>query len=80
MLFRRLLLARKQHRDADFIARLEYELNCMSKYDDPLGIQPSKYPPKGERMEDYAERYGVTVDDMKRVLPAVEKFLDMEVE
>jgi len=56
-----------------FNARLAYERNCMAKYDRPN--RPSKTPPSGERMQDYAEMYGCTLEEMKRVLPEVERFI-----
>ncbi len=68
-------LSHIKNRHPAFLARLEYELNCMRKYDDPMGVKPSKYPKKGERMKDYARKYKVTVEDMKRILPSVERYL-----
>lgn len=59
-----------------FNARLAYEKNCIAKYDYPdWMMKPSKPPIKGERMEDYACRYGTTIKEMKDVLPAVERGL-----
>lgn len=47
-----------------FQALLAYEKNCIAKYDYPDN-RPSKPPIKGERMSDYAERYGTTIEEMK---------------
>lgn len=47
-----------------FQALLAYEKNCIAKYDYP-DSRPSKPPIKGERMSDYAERYGTTIEEMK---------------
>ena len=57
-----------------FKARLEYERNCEAKYDQPNG--PSKCPKVGERLQDYAEKYGCTVDELKKVLPEVERYME----
>lgn len=56
-----------------FIARLEYEKNCIAKYDRPN--RPSIAIPEGERMSDFAYKFGCTVKEMKDVLPEVERFL-----
>lgn len=60
-----------------FMARLAYERNCEAKYDRRDG-RPSRQPPKGYRMGDYAFRFGVTVEEMKTVLPEVEKYMEGE--
>ncbi len=57
-------------KDIIFEARLAYEENCIAKYD--RTGRPSKPPIKGERMCDYAVRYGVSIQSMKDVLPRVE--------
>lgn len=60
-----------------FEARLAYEKNCIAKYDYPDFMnKPSRPPKKGERIGDYAMRYGTTVKEMKDCLPAVERALD----
>jgi len=59
-----------------FNARLAYELNCEAKYDYPS--RPSRCPIKGERMIDYAERFETTLEEMKRVLPAVEIYMGVK--
>ena len=56
-----------------FKARLEYERNCEAKYDRP-GM-PSLPPPAGERMQDYAEKYGCAFEEMIKVLPEVERYM-----
>lgn len=53
-----------------FNALFFYEINCIEKYDVPG--KPSKLPPKGERMEDFAMKYGTTVEKMKKMWPQVE--------
>ena len=59
-----------------FQARLAYEKNCIAKYDYPdWMIKPSKPPKQGERMSDYAMRFGTTIEEMKECLPAVERAL-----
>lgn len=58
-----------------FNARLAYEKNCIAKYDYQDNI-PSKPPIKGERMEDFACRFGTTIQEMKECLPAVERALN----
>lgn len=59
-----------------FEARLAYEKNCIAKYDYPdWMIKPSRPPKKGERMSDFAMKYGTTIKEMKDVLPAVERAL-----
>ena len=59
-----------------FNARLAYEKNCIAKYDYPdWMIKPSKPPIKGERMEDFADRFGTTIQEMKECTPAVERAL-----
>ena len=62
-------------RSTAFCARLEYERNCIEKYDRPGS--PSYTPPIGERMLDYAEKFGCTLSEMKDVLPEVEKYLGL---
>ena len=54
-----------------FQALLAYEKNCIAKYDSPDN-RPSKPPIKGERMSDYAERYGTTIEEMKSHWKSVE--------
>lgn len=64
-----------------FKARLEYEKNCMAKYDYPKWTgRPSKTPIKGERIHDFAIRYNTTVKEMKcsSLLDAVERQLIKE--
>jgi hypothetical protein len=59
-----------------FQARLAYEKNCIAKYDFPDGMMMPSLPPKeGERMYDYAMRFGTTIEEMKECLPAVERAL-----
>lgn len=58
-----------------FQALLAYEKNCIAKYDYPDN-RPSKPPIKGERMSDYAERYGTTIEEMKRHWRGVEYALE----
>ena len=65
-------------RENAFNARMAYEKNCILKYDDPLGTRPSKTPPRGERMKDYAVRYGVSEQSMRDILPDVEKAIEVE--
>jgi len=60
--------------EAAFRARLEYEENCIRKYD-RVG-KPSLPIPKGERMEDFAYKWGVSIEEMKRALPRVESELN----
>ncbi|MCK5017746.1 MAG: hypothetical protein KAS32_11845, partial [Candidatus Peribacteraceae bacterium] len=49
-----------------FAAMLAYEMNCIAKYDYPDRMcRPSRCPVKGERMSDYAIRYGTTLFEMK---------------
>lgn len=57
-----------------FNARLAYEKNCIAKYDQPQ--RPSKTPIEGERMIDYAYMFGCSVEEMKQVLPEVERHLN----
>ncbi len=59
--------------DKAISALLAYELNCQAKYDAPG--RPSKMPVKGERMEDFATRYGTTVGRMKKMWRQVEYIL-----
>ena len=54
-----------------FQSLLAYEKNCIAKYDSPDN-RPSKPPIKGERMSDYAERYGTTIEEMKSHWKSVE--------
>ena len=59
-----------------FQARLAYEKNCIAKYDYPDWMMKPSLPPKqGERMSDYAMRFGTTIEEMKECLPAVERVL-----
>ncbi len=63
-----------EERENAFNARLEYEKNCILKYDRPN--MPSRTPIKGERIEDYAHKFNTTVELMKEVLPSVENYLE----
>jgi len=63
--------------NAAFDARLAYERNCIAKYDYPDN-RPSKSPIFGERMIDYAYKFGTTVEEMKKVEGQVELFLEKE--
>lgn len=54
-----------------FQALLAYEKNCIIKYDYPDN-RPSKPPIKGDRMSDYAEKYGTTIEEMKNHWRGVE--------
>ncbi len=65
----------ERSRKPAFDALLEYERNCQAKYDRPG--QPSRTPPQGERMEDYARKHGVTIEQMKECRNDVEKFLNI---
>jgi hypothetical protein len=47
-----------------FNAMMAYEKNCIAKYDYPDNT-PSKPIPRGERMEDFACKYGTTIKEMK---------------
>jgi hypothetical protein len=59
-----------------FNAALAYEKNCIAKYDYPDWMnKPSKPPKKGERMEDYAAKYGTTIKEMKDQWRNVERAL-----
>lgn len=50
-----------------FKARLAYEKNCIAKYDYPDWMKkPSKPIPKGERMEDFAFKYGADLKEMRK--------------
>lgn len=62
--------------NAAWRAMLAYERNCIEKYDDPLNRYPSKPPIKGERMIDYANKFGVTIEEMKGQAGKVERFLE----
>ena len=63
----------EMERSKAFKARLEYERNCEAKYD--RHGRPSILPPEGERMMDYAMKYGCTRDEMIDVLPEVERYM-----
>ena len=52
-------------------ARYAYEKNCQLKYD--FSYRPSRYIPKGERLEDYAMMYGVSIKAVKDALREVER-------
>lgn len=54
-------------------ARIEYEFNCRMKYDRPYRI--SKPIPKGERMEDYAVKFGVAVEEMGSHEDCIDKMI-----
>lgn len=59
-----------------FRARLAYERRCAWRYDRPG--RPSLPIQKGDRMEDFAIKFGTTVQEMKDVLREVEKFMEDE--
>lgn len=59
-----------------FKARLEYELNKNNRYS-YLG-RPSKVPPVGEQLSDYACKYGVSYQEIIDVLPEVEDYLKVK--
>lgn len=54
-----------------FRALLEYELNCIVKYDYPDN-RPSKPPIKSETMYAYSQKYGTTIEEMKKFEKQVE--------
>lgn len=54
-----------------FNAAFAYEKNCIAKYD-YVDMRPSRPPKKGERMEDFAFKYGTTVNEMKNQCRQVE--------
>ncbi len=56
-----------------FKARLEYERNCEAKYDRPG--RPSIAPREGERMVNYAQKWGCSIYEMIEVLPEVERYM-----
>ena len=59
-----------------FNARLAYEKNCIAKYDYPDWMcKLSKPPIKGERMEDFACKFGTTIQEMKDCEMQVERAL-----
>jgi hypothetical protein len=58
-----------------FNAALAYEKNCIAKYD-YVDMRPSRPPKKGERMEDFAFRYGTTVKEMKKQWRQVKRALE----
>lgn len=60
-----------------FNAALAYEKNCIAKYD-YIDNRPSRPPKKGERMEDFAFKYGTTVKEMKNQWWQVERALANE--
>lgn len=50
-----------------FKARLDYEKNCIAKYDYPDWMKkPSKPIPRGERMEDFAFKHGADIKEMRK--------------
>ena len=51
-------------------ALLAYELNCIEKYDQPIGH--SKPPKIGDRMVDFAIRFETSVEEMKQHWVAVD--------
>ena len=61
--------------DTAFKARLAYEKNCILKYDYPDN-RPSRPPQPGDTMEDYARKFGTSIEEMKYVLPMVERELE----
>lgn len=62
-----------------FNAALAYEKNCVLKYD-YIDNRPSRLPSKGERIGDFAYRYGTTVEGMKNQWRQVEHVMKMEME
>ena len=59
-----------------FNAQLAYEKNYIAKYDYPDWMcKPSKPPIKGERMADFAHRFGTTIQEMKDVQRQVDRAL-----
>ena len=60
-----------------FNAALAYEKNCIAKYD-YIDNRPSRPPKKGERMSDFAMRYGTTIKEMKNQWRQVERALENE--
>lgn len=59
-----------------FNARLAYENNCILKYDYPSwSNKPSKPPLEGDTMEDFAFKFGTTVQEMKDCEMQVERAL-----
>lgn len=62
-----------------FNARLAYEKNCIAKYDYPDWMhKPSKPPIKGERMEDFARKFGTTIREMEDCEIQVDRALQNE--
>ena len=50
-----------------FNARLAYEKNCIAKYDYPdWMMKPSRPILKGERMEDFAYKFGADIKEMRK--------------
>lgn len=60
-----------------FNAALAYEKNCIAKYD-YVDMRPSRPPKKGEKMEDFAFKYGTTKEEMKNQWRQVERVLTNE--
>ena len=62
-----------------FEAALAYERNCIAKYDYPDWMRKQSRPQaEGDSMSDYAERFGVTVRQMKDCEQEVEWVLKQE--
>lgn len=62
-----------------FDALLAYERNCL-KYEakHPQHLQYRVRIPRGERMSDFAMRFGTTVKEMKKHWLAVERTIDLQ--
>jgi len=60
-----------------FNAALAYEKNCIEKYD-YIDMRPSRPPKKGDRMVDFANRYGTTVKEMKNQGRVVDRALGIK--
>ncbi len=58
-------------------ALLKYEISCILKYDRPFP-QPSRVPKKGDRMVDFAQKYGTTIQEMKKHWRSVEYELEVK--
>lgn len=71
--FKQYYLGEFTNNDNAFNARLEYELNFIKKYD-RKGM-PSLPIPRSESLEVFAIKHGVSIEDMKNILPSVEKYL-----
>jgi len=60
-----------------FNAALAYEKNCIAKYD-YVDMRSSRPPKRGETMQDFAFKYGTTVNEMKNQRRQVESALANE--